>query len=399
MDKKIKFCETDVVARIKEYREPEVCWGENCVTISFYAFDPESGTLKRKRIKMNRELKSIEGKKAKREFIQGVVDRLRDELRSGWNPWIQQSGSIVYSSWDDMSEKYRSYLLKQQNEHNMRPESVASYMSYHRVLNAWVRTERKNVRYAYQFDRTLVNAFLDYVYLDKDNSIRTRNNYLSWIKSFSTWLLGKSYIEQNPTQGIPRMKLKAKGKNRDIIPDDLLLRIHDYLEKNNRHYLLACYLLHYLFVRPHEIARLKIEDFSLKNKTLLIHGDIAKNWQDAVVTLPMHVINLMLDLGIFNSPGNYYLFSRMFRPGREFRSEKNFRDYWTRKIRNDLKFSDRYKFYSLKDTGITNMLRANTDILSVRDQARHSSILITDMYTPKDIKAANELLMNYKGVL
>lgn len=399
MDKKIKFCETDVVARIKEYREPEVCWGENCVTISFYAFDPESGTLKRKRIKMNRELKSIEGKKAKREFIQGVVDRLRDELRSGWNPWIQQSGSIVYSSWDDMSEKYRSYLLKQQNEHNMRPESVASYMSYHRVLNAWVRTERKNVRYAYQFDRTLVNAFLDYVYLDKDNSIRTRNNYLSWIKSFSTWLLGKSYIEQNPTQGIPRMKLKAKGKNRDIIPDDLLLRIHDYLEKNNRHYLLACYLLHYLFVRPHEIARLKIEDFSLKNKTLLIHGDIAKNWQDAVVTLPMHVINLMLDLGIFNSPGNYYLFSRMFRPGREFRSEKNFRDYWTRKIRNDLKFSDRYKFYSLKDTGITNMLRANTDILSVRDHARHSSILITDMYTPKDIKAANELLMNYKGVL
>ena len=82
-----------------------------------------------------------------------------------------------------------------------------------------------------------------------------------------------------------------------------------------------------------------------------------------------------------------------------FRSEKAFRDYWTRVLRKELKFSDRYKFYSLKDTGITNMLRANTDVLSVRDQARHSSILITDMYTPKDIQSANKLLMNYEGLL
>ena len=64
-----------------------------------------------------------------------------------------------------------------------------------------------------------------------------------------------------------------------------------------------------------------------------------------------------------------------------------------------MKMTARYKFYSLKDTGITNMIRSNTDIISVRDQARHSSILITDIYTPKDIKEANELLLNYKGVL
>lgn len=399
MDKKINFSENVAVARAKEYREPEVCWGQDCVTISFYAFDPEQGCLRRKRIKMNRELKGIKGKKARKEYVTGVCDKIRDELRAGWNPWMQQSDSLVYASWTEVCEKYKSYLVKQQNEHNMRAESVASYMSYQRVLMRWVASERKNVRYAYQFNKMLVDAFLDYIYLDKDNSIQTRNNYLSWVKSFSTWMLGKSYIETDPTVGIPRMKLKGKGKNRDVIPDDVLSRIHDYLVLNNKHYLLACYLLHYLFVRPHEIAQLKIEDFSLKCKTLLIHGDVAKNWQDAVVTLPIHVIDLMLELDVFKSPGCYYLFSDGFRPGREFRSEKCFRDYWVRKLRKDLKFSDRYKFYSLKDTGITNMLRANTDVLSVRDQARHSSILITDMYTPKDIKQANALLVRYKGVL
>lgn len=45
------------------------------------------------------------------------------------------------------------------------------------------------------------------------------------------------------------------------------------------------------------------------------------------------------------------------------------------------------------------MLKANTDVLTVRDQARHSSILITDRYTPKDIKDANALLLKYHGVL
>ena len=45
------------------------------------------------------------------------------------------------------------------------------------------------------------------------------------------------------------------------------------------------------------------------------------------------------------------------------------------------------------------VLRANADVLSVRDQARHSSILITDIYTPKDIQKANEYIKNYQGIL
>lgn len=78
--------------------------------------------------------------------------------------------------------------------------------------------------------------------------------------------------------------------------------------------------------------------------------------------------------------------------------EKQFRDYWNLHVRKDLRLPACYKFYSLKDTGITNMLRANTDPLSVRDQARHSSLLITNTYTPLDIKEANPLILKYRGV-
>lgn len=53
---------------------------------------------------------------------------------------------------------------------------------------------------------------------------------------------------------------------------------------------------------------------------------------------------------------------------------------------------EEYKFYSLKDTGITDLIGQLGDPRIVRDQARHHSIAITDIYTPHDIMKANPLI-------
>jgi integrase len=76
---------------------------------------------------------------------------------------------------------------------------------------------------------------------------------------------------------------------------------------------------------------------------------------------------------------------------RRYASDLIGRVYEQLHIRKPLGLPAKYKFYSLKDTGVTMMLRANTDVLSVRDQARHSSILITDTYTPHDIAKVTPL--------
>ena len=147
------------------------------------------------------------------------------------------------------------------------------------------------------------------------------------------------------------------------------------------------------------MSYIKIEHISIYHKTIYVPAQNAKNDQDGVITLPRKVIELMLDLDIFRSPNEYYLFSHDFLPGAEYASPKRFRDFWLKTIREKLKFPAEYKFYSLKDTGITNLLRdTNIDRLSVRDQARHSSILITDMYTPHDIQEANALIERHKDI-
>ena len=45
------------------------------------------------------------------------------------------------------------------------------------------------------------------------------------------------------------------------------------------------------------------------------------------------------------------------------------------------------------------MLKSNMDVLSVRDQARHSSISITDMYTPANVNKVNKAILDYEDEL
>lgn len=363
--------------------------------VSLSAFDPSRGEFRTKKIMLDH----IKGKRAQRQYGEALIRRLTEKLMQGWNPWIEMVQPLECTPFDEVCERYKDYLMKMLKEHSMREETVASYSSRLKVLIEWKETKKVNLFYTYQFDRRIVGQFIDYIFVDRNNTIRTRNNYLGWTKTFCKYLLQRGYISTDPTAGMFTVQHRGEGKNRDVIPDNVLKEIHDLLSVKNKHFLLACNILHYCLVRPHEMSYLKVGDFSIEKQTLYLHGENTKNKNDAVITVPHQVLKLMVELEVFNSPSNYYLFSDGFAPGKTRKSEKQFRDYWLEHVRKILGFSDRYKFYSLKDTGITNMLRANTDILTVRDQARHSSILITDIYTPKDIKAANKMLLNYNGVL
>lgn len=376
---------------IVSYTLPEYREGKDS-HIAFYAFDPATGVMKRKKIRVNH----IEGKTARKKYALAMVHRLTIKLEDGWNPWIEAENSLAYHTLNSVFEIYNNYLKKLFNDDGLREHTLYDYTNKLKMLQEWNSDQKVPITYIYQFDRRFINDFLDYIYIERDNSIRTRNNYLVWLKTLAGWLMQRGYLKDNPTNGIVTIKQRRHKKDRDVISDVDMQRLSDYLDKHNKHFKLACYLLHYVFIRPKEMANLKIKDFSIQKQTVLISGEYSKNRKSETVTLPKKVLLLMIDLGIFNNPGNYYLFSKDFKPGLEQKSEKKFRDYWQLHIRKDLNFGLRYKFYSLKDTGITNMLKS-CDTKTVRDQARHSNIAITDIYTPHDIKEANALLLNYEG--
>lgn len=377
------------INQLKGWTPPVLHQASECY-VSFTAFCPATGKMKLKKIMLGR----IKSKRLQKEKAKQIIQRLTEKLLDGWNPWIEAESPAEYALWDDVCLKYEAWLAKMAKENGYRFETVASYMSYMKILKDWIAD--KNVHYIYQFDRRIVGKFLDYVFVERNNTLQTRNNYLAWLKTFAKWLVTRSYVPKNPTEGFHAVMRNSYNKNRDTISQRDLTKLREYLEAKNPHFLLATYILYYTFLRPHEMSMLKIEDIKIKKQVIYVHSQNAKNHNDAVVTLPKKILQLMIELKIFDAAGSDYLFSKNFKPGREYRSEKFFRDYWQRVLRKELNFPERYKFYSLKDTGITNMLRQHVDTVSVRDQARHSSIEITNIYVPHDMKRANAQLTEYE---
>lgn len=379
---------------IKSFSYPRLVTGKEWYII-FYAFDPAKNQMRRKRVKLNHIPKVGD----RRKYADGLMKRLVNKLEKGWNPWIEAENEKAYKTFEDVCTHYRKYIDKLLADDVLRIDTHRSYVSQLRNIVKWNEKRSIPITYIYQFNREFISEFLDYIYEDMERSVVTRNNYLIFTSNFSQFLVDKQYTKTKPSDGISSISCKNIKKKRTTINENDIVRLHDYLDKNHKNYLLACYIIHYGFVRRKEMSFIKISDISILNRTLYISGDHSKNRKGEIVTLTEKTIHLMLDLGIFNYPGNYYLFSDDFKPGTKRKHEKQFTEYWAYTIRKILKFPSSYQFYSLKDTGITNMLRNRVNVLAVRDQARHSSIEITNKYTPQEVLEGNQIIMQHKGSL
>jgi len=373
------------------YTYPELYTGVEWY-VGFYAFDPARNEMRRKKIKIN----SIKKTTDRRRYGETLKRRIALQLESGWNPWIESENTKAYIRIEEALKHYRQYMQKLRKDQVYREDTYISYLSYVRIFESWNSDRKVPATYIYQVDDVMCSEFIEFAYVGRDNSARTRDNYLGWLKSFCGFLLANRYIKMNPTEGIKTLSKSAKKKKREVLPEHETIRLLEYLQNKNRHYLLASYMLFYCFIRPKELSMLRISNFSVKNQTVFIPDTTSKNHRDGTITLPKKVIELMNQLRVFDHPSGEYLFSDDFRPGIKFRDSKQFRDFWTNHVRKDLCFPDKYKFYSLKDTGITNMLRTMPS-LTVRDQARHSTLLMTDIYTPHDLQEADALIKNHES--
>jgi len=363
------------VASAIQYTLPVYRETKDCKYIEFYAFDPSKGRLRRKRIKTNR----IKGVVKCRQYVRDLIKRITEQLNRGWNPWIAKDASDLHI-FSDILDRFQTHIEKMLESGYYRKETYNGYKSYLKILRMY-STKIKPIYYAYQFDRTYCVEFLDYVFIKRDNGAQTRNNYLHFLRLFSGFMVEKGYVKTRPSEGISPISKRLYKKERTVIPVESVAKITGYCKEHDRHFLLACHLLYYCFIRPVEMVRLKIGDFNLKAGTITIPASCSKNKKKQTVTVPKKVLKYALELGIFSEPVQYYIFSDRLRPGRNEIDPKIFRDHWG-KLRGPLGLRKEWKFYSLKDTGITEMLKSKAvKTIEVRDQARHSSLSITDIYT------------------
>jgi len=362
--------------------------------IEFRAYDPERGKMRRKTMKINR----VKGVTNRRTYARRVIKRLTEQLNNGWNPWIaNDTGDLTV--FDEVVKRYESHIEKMLASGYYRKETYDGYKSYVKIMREYISKKRPTY-YVYQFNRSFCVDFLDYVFIERDNGAQTRNNYLNFLRVFSGFLVEKGYLESKPTDGISPISKRLYKKERECIPLDVVGRIADYCREKEPDFLFACYLLYYCFIRPVEMTRLKVRHFNLKACTLTIPGELSKNKTTQTITLPKKVIQYGIDIGVFSAPMEDFIFSYKLKPGRVEIDPKHFRDHWDN-VRQALKLKKEWKFYSLKDTGITEMCDRNVAPRQVKDQARHSTLAITDIYLQKSAKNApgNRNIIGYDGAL
>ncbi|MGL4292725.1 MAG: tyrosine-type recombinase/integrase [Bacteroidales bacterium] len=387
-----KSTSTSIIQQAISYTLPELYTGKEWY-IGFYAYDPITGKLKRKKIKIN-FIKSIT---QRRKRAKDIIYNLTCKLEKGWNPWIEVISGSEMISWDDACDKFKKSQLKMLNDGLIEIDSYKTFYSHLNVIIKYNLRKKVPITYVYQFNKEFINDFLDFMYMEKNVTPRTRDNHLAFCRKLITFFCEKGYMSTRPDDGIKSFGKKARKKKRTVIEADDMVRLVEFLEQENKYFLLASYLVYYCCIRPKELSYLQIKHINLKEQTIFIHEDFAKNDKNAVVTLPEKIINLMIDLKLFDSPGSYYIFSSKFEPGEKHCDCRQFREYWTKMVKSALSFPDQYVFYSLKDTGITNMLKSNIDPLTVRDQARHHSIEMTNVYTPQSCLKAQDSLKKFKS--
>lgn len=373
------------LSSILGYTPPKFHDGKQCY-VDFYALDPATGALRRKKYNVNGALK----KRERQRLANELIARLQSKLEQGWTPYADATSERGFVKFDSILDKYLQFVEKLS-----RKKTSFSYTSRVNILREYIATMRVPIVYAYQYDTAFVTGFLDYIYLERKCGPRTRNNYLGWCSAFASFMLEREFINANPCTKIS--KLREDPKRRTAITEADLQRIFDYTHKTDPHFCLACLMEYFTFIRPTELSYLKIENINVATKTVFVPGTISKNRRDGYVTLNDTILKYMIQLGVFSAPGCDYIFSKNFKPGEERLGPDHFTKKWKTVIKA-LKLPDSYQFYSLKDSGIRDL--ANKEgVVNARDQARHSDISTTNKYLSSSIGRAPEAAKGFKGAV
>lgn len=308
-----------------------------------------------------------------------MVAAINSKLENGWSPFYEEKNT-QYKSYQDCVDSFLMVQEKEVKDGIKRQVSLNGYKSYLKMLGLFMKEKSKTVKFLIEIDNAFVHAFLDYLYLEKNYSPRTYNNYLQFLSTFFIWCRSKGYIKQNPAELIkPKPQQK---KVREVLRTQEKEKLKE-LKRTNFHYYVLCMCTYYCFIRRTELTKLKASDVNLKEGFITISGENSKNKKSDNVTIPNSLFPLLLKHLKGAKPDYYLLSKKKIEPGKEQIHPKKVSDEWT-KFRNKYKIEKKYQWYSLKDTGITDLLNSGVPSIKVRNQARHHDLKMTETYTQRN---------------
>ena len=357
------------------YRECRLSQGQEWF-VYYYVLNPETGKLKRIRIKVNRVTPLSARKKAAKSLMLAINQR----LALGWNPLLEKKAPNAFSTISDAMDAFLSVKQKE-----VEPTSMRSYRSYVKLFREWMAANQVSPDTPVSsIGKEVAMSLMDDV--EGAMTAKSFNNYLTFFRNLFNWMKSKGYTMVNPFDDIPKKARRLTVKQRRTFSEDELARLWAYLQGAGAARLAMCMVCYACLIRPKEIVMLKCGDVDLEKNLIHIDSQVAKNDHESFRTIPDDLARVFRTLNL-SVPG-HFLFSRSpsrdFSPGPQKEDSREISRWWNDYVRPACGFGKDLQFYSLKDTGITNMLGSGVPINLVQQQADHSSVAMTAIYVGRN---------------
>ncbi len=348
--------------------------------IVYYAKDPQSDKL----VRFRNRVPKMSNKKERLRFAQKMIDTLNEQLYSGWSPYMGNLTEV--KTIDYCFDYYLKTLSKELSDGVKRKSTYNNYKYFITAFTEYLSIYQKNVKFISDISTLICDHFLDRIYIEKEKSARTYNFYLMCMRTFFNFCFSKGFIKESPVKNTKTKSIKEKTR---VVLNEKEKAKLALLKEENFHFYVFCMTTYYCFIRPNELKKLKVENVNIEKNYITIPSSISKNRKTENVTIPNIFIEELKE-HIGKASKDLFLFGKKFVPGKQ--AVTNLFYHWE-KVRKEYHFRKEVQFYSLKDTGITDMLNAGVPAIKVRDQARHSDLSITEIYTARN-NSADETVKN-----
>lgn len=341
--------------------------------IEFHVYNYDDLQMERKRIRLKRLHNTCSTQRQYRTCINRMLVQLNIRLAAGWTP-----NGDVHDAREFTPVKIAIQHYLEDKGSDLRKASIVSYSSVCNIFAEWLESQNLDKLEVRLITQSMVSQFMDSLRQHKRFNNNTYNTYLKKYRACWNWFIEHGYCTENP---FAKLHCRLKQTKRRIpIPPDTREKVLSYVRSSDiPNFEIVMHLIFSSLIRPTEIRRIQIKDISIKDACIHIPADNAKTHKERYVPITDACIRLLIPLLANGCPNGWYLLGKDLVPSETKCWNARFRKEWM-KIRQACGLPSAMQLYSLKDSGIRELLESGMDIITVRDLAGHQDISTTNKY-------------------
>jgi len=280
---------------------------------------------------------------------------------------ILKKGFSPYESEENKNLKRTEYALDfalSVKKNELKPTTYADYVTKINLFKKFLKNEDYKYIAIKYVDKRAVAKYLNSIPGPKNS-----NNHRAVLSSVFSILSENDFIETNFVQEIRNKKITEKGVK--IYTEKDIDKITELLKKQDYTLLMFIRFICYMFWRPVEILRIKVDDIDFENRIIKTNTKTKDNKKKIIPEI------LIEDLKEFAKGKSGYLFKPDGFTEWDL-PENDKRNYFTRRFarfRDKNSISKEFKMYSFRHTYITKLYLEFRKELSKDDTVKKLSLI------------------------